>query len=75
MSAVAPDEAMGMVTNVAEGDTIDVQLQGHDSRIAEDLIRIRLADIDTTGMITSQGRLRKPTPPMAKECHGISGPG
>jgi micrococcal nuclease len=32
---------------VVDGDTFDVQLQDHDSRISEDLIRIRLADIDT----------------------------
>jgi endonuclease YncB( thermonuclease family) len=43
----APDEAMGRVTKVVDGDTIDVALQEHDSRIAEDLIRVRLADIDT----------------------------
>ena len=30
-----------------DGDTFDVTLESHDSRISEDLIRIRLADIDT----------------------------
>ena len=40
----APDEAMGRVTKVIDGDTFDVQLQ--DSSLSEDLIRIRLADID-----------------------------
>ena len=40
----APDEAYGRVTKVIDGDTIDVQLQ--DSPIPEDLIRVRLADID-----------------------------
>jgi len=40
----APDEAYGRVTKVIDGDTIDVQLQ--DSPISEDLIRVRLADID-----------------------------
>ena len=40
----APDEAYGRVTKVIDGDTIDVQLQ--DSSISEDLIRVRLADID-----------------------------
>jgi len=39
-----PDEAYGRVTKVIDGDTIDVQLQ--DSPISEDLIRVRLADID-----------------------------
>ena len=38
------DEAMGRVTKVIDGDTIDVQLQ--DSLLSEDLIRVRLADID-----------------------------
>jgi len=43
----APDEAMGRVSKVVDGDTFDVTLDNHDSRISEDLIRIRLADIDT----------------------------
>lgn len=42
-----PDEAMARVTKVIDGDTFDVALDSHDSRISEDLIRIRLADIDT----------------------------
>jgi micrococcal nuclease len=40
----APDEAIGRVTKVIDGDTFDVQLQ--DSSLPEDLIRVRLADID-----------------------------
>lgn len=40
----APDEAVGRVTKVIDGDTFDVQLQ--DSSLYEDLIRVRLADID-----------------------------
>ena len=40
----APDEAMGRVTKVIDGDTFDVQLQ--DSSLPEDLIRVWLADID-----------------------------
>ena len=47
LAAGAPDEAMGRVSKVVDGDTFDVTLQEHDSRISEDLIRIRLADIDT----------------------------
>jgi len=35
------------LSKVVDGDTFDVTLQDHDSRISEDLIRIRLADIDT----------------------------
>ena len=46
LTGSAPDEAMGRVNKVVDGDTFDVQLQEHDSRISEDLIRIRLADID-----------------------------
>ena len=41
------DEAIGRVSKVVDGDTFDVTLESHDSRISEDLIRIRLADIDT----------------------------
>ncbi len=44
MATCANDEAMGRVTKVIDGDTIDVQLQ--DSLLSEDLIRVRLADID-----------------------------
>ena len=40
----APDEAMGRVTKVIDGDTFDVQLQ--DGSLSEYLIRVRLADID-----------------------------
>ena len=47
LAASSPDEAMGRVSKVVDGDTFDVTLQDHDSRISEDLIRIRLADIDT----------------------------
>ena len=47
LAAGAPDEAMGRVSKVVDGDTFDVTLDNHDSRISEDLIRIRLADIDT----------------------------
>ena len=47
LAAGAPDEAMGRVSKVVDGDTLDVTLESHDSRVSEDLIRIRLADIDT----------------------------
>lgn len=46
LAGAAPDEAMGRVVKVVDGDTFDVDLQEHDNRITEDLIRIRLADID-----------------------------
>jgi micrococcal nuclease len=45
-AAASPNEATGRVTHVVDGDTFDIQLQDHDSRITEDLIRIRLAGID-----------------------------
>ena len=44
LAASAPDEAYGRVVKIVDGDTIDVQLQ--DSLLSEDLIRVRLADID-----------------------------
>ncbi len=47
LAAGAPDEAMGRVSKVVDGDTFDVTLDSHDSRISEDIIRVRLADIDT----------------------------
>lgn len=55
LAAAAPDEATGRVTKVVDGDTIDVQLSTHDSRISEDTIRVRLADIDTPEMSTLRG--------------------
>ena len=45
LAAGTPDEAK--VSKVVDGDTFDVTLQEHDSRISENLIRIRLTDIDT----------------------------
>ena len=48
LAAGAPDEAYGKVSNVVDGDTIDVTLQDYNSnQVSEDVIRIRLADIDT----------------------------
>jgi endonuclease YncB( thermonuclease family) len=46
LTAGSPYEATGRVSRVVDEDTFDVQLQSHDSRITEDLIRTRLADID-----------------------------
>ncbi len=44
----APDEAYGRVTKVVDGDTFDVTLEDYNSsQVSEDVIRIRLADIDT----------------------------
>ena len=46
----APGEAYGNVTNVVDGDTIHVQIQGYDSRIGN--ITVRLADVDSPEMNT-----------------------
>lgn len=50
----APDEATGQVIYVTDGDTFDVQLQSHDDRISEEVIRIRLADLDAPEMYGSR---------------------
>lgn len=48
LAAGAPDEAYGRVSKVVDGDTFDIALQDYNSsQISEDVIRIRLADIDT----------------------------
>ena len=48
LAASSPDEAYGRVIKVVDGDTFDIALQDYNSsQIAEDVIRIRLADIDT----------------------------
>lgn len=59
LALATPNEAFGTVTNVVDGDTIDVQLQDHDNRINEDTIRVRLADIDAPEMSTFQGPAAK----------------
>jgi micrococcal nuclease len=46
LAAASTYEATGRVTHVVDGDTFDVQIQDHDNRITEDLVRIRFADID-----------------------------
>jgi micrococcal nuclease len=59
LAVASPNEAVGRVTKVVDGDTIDVQLQSHDSRISEDTIRVRLADLDSPEMKTPQGPTAK----------------
>lgn len=49
------DETYGIVTNVIDGDTFDVTIEKADSRIAYNVERIRLADVDSPEMDTSQG--------------------
>jgi micrococcal nuclease len=47
LASGAPDEAYGRVIKVVDGDTFDVALQDYNaSQVSEDVIRIRLADID-----------------------------
>lgn len=53
-SALAgPGEANGTVTYVVDGDTICIQIQGHDTRIGN--ITVRLADIDCPEINTNEG--------------------
>ena len=48
LASGAPDEAYGRVSKVVDGDTFDVTLEDYNSsQVSEDVIRIRLADIDT----------------------------
>jgi len=48
LASGAPDEAYGRVIKVVDGDTFDIALQDYNSsQVSEDVIRIRLADIDT----------------------------
>jgi len=48
LAAGAPDEAYGRVSKVVDGDTFDISLQDYNnSQVSEDVIRVRLADIDT----------------------------
>ena len=46
----SPDEAAGRVIHVTDGDTFDVRLDSHDDRIREEVIRVRLADLDAPEM-------------------------
>src|SRR5512137_1093174 len=55
--AGSSDEVYGRVTHVVDGDTFDLQVQDSD-RPLDDLIRVRLADIDcpeTRGQKASPG--------------------
>ena len=48
LAAGATDEEYGRVVKLVDGDTFDIALQDYNSsQVAEDVIRIRLADIDT----------------------------
>jgi endonuclease YncB( thermonuclease family) len=49
-ASASPDEAAGRVIHVTDGDTFDVRLQSHDDRISDEVIRVRLADLDAPEM-------------------------
>lgn len=51
----ALDEAYGVVTNVLDGDTVDVTIEKADSRIVSGVERVRLADVDSPEMNTADG--------------------
>ena len=53
LALAAPGEANGTVTYVVDGDTINVQIKGCNSRIGN--ISVRLADIDCPEMNSSNG--------------------
>jgi endonuclease YncB( thermonuclease family) len=50
LASGAADEATGRVVHVTDGDTFDVKLQSHDDRISDEVIRVRLADLDAPEM-------------------------
>ena len=49
-ASAAPDEAAGRVIHVTDGDTFDVRLSSHNDRISDEVIRVRLADLDAPEM-------------------------
>jgi len=49
-ASCAPDETAGRVIHVTDGDTFDVRLSSHDDRISDEVIRVRLADLDSPEM-------------------------
>lgn len=55
----SPNEASGVVTNVVDGDTFDIRIEDTDPRITQSIERIRLADVDSPEMSTSEGPLAK----------------
>jgi len=55
----APNEASGIVTNVVDGDTFDIRIEQTDPRITQIIERVRLADVDSPEMSTSDGPLAK----------------
>jgi len=55
----AQDEAYGIVTNVVDGDTFDVTIEKANPKIAYNVERVRLADVDSPEMATDVGPAAK----------------
>lgn len=53
------DEAYGIVTNVVDGDTFDVTIEKANPKIAYNVERVRLADVDSPEMATVEGPAAK----------------
>lgn len=49
------DEACGIVTNVVDGDTLDVTIEKTSSKVTHDIERVRLADVDSPEMESVDG--------------------
>jgi endonuclease YncB( thermonuclease family) len=54
-SLAAQDEAYGIVTNVVDGDTFDLAVEKGDARISSGVERVRLADVNSPEIDTTQG--------------------
>lgn len=55
----ASNEASGIVTNVVDGDTIDLRIVESDPRIIYEIERVRLADVNSPEMGTAEGEAAK----------------
>jgi endonuclease YncB( thermonuclease family) len=55
LGAASPEETYGIVSNVIDGDTIDVMIEKADPRIYATVERVRLADVDSPEMSTPEG--------------------
>lgn len=59
LALAAPNEASGTVTNVVDGDTFDLQIEKTDPRIIYEIVRVRLADVDSPEVSTPEGQPAK----------------
>jgi endonuclease YncB( thermonuclease family) len=55
IALAAQDEAYGIVTNVVDGDTFDVTIEKAGAKVAYNVERIRLADVDSPEMESEKG--------------------